>query len=279
MLGWTPRPPIVDADDADEEQQKTLPQGRFPRAVPQQPEQHGDHSSTATQLSVLAHALVGLVAQCGYRCDTYALGHSAHAVGMSGQWECVAGTHLGLCCYQRPIATHVTHLLALPHTAQEIATAAIPSSAAHPVIEQQAALILVDRCADLATPLLLHDAFLPAAAQVLPRRPAGVATSPAHAVDGVWQTADVAVDMRDVLQPREPDNDAGEPHTDAAPARQPLPSQRPILRRVVDPSQPQSGQWWEFLVGRQGKDGVLFVRKWVKEALRQVVHDVSIVCA
>lgn len=28
-------------------------------------------------------------------------------------------------------------------------------------------------------------------------------------------------------------------------------------------------QWWEFLVTRRGKDAALFLRKWLREALRK----------
>lgn len=42
------------------------------------------------------------------------------------------------------------------------------------------------------------------------------------------------------------------------------------LVRLVEAGDPKGAQWWEFLVPRQGKDGPLFVRKWLREALRQV---------
>ncbi len=35
------------------------------------------------------------------------------------------------------------------------------------------------------------------------------------------------------------------------------------------PSDAQMGQWREFLVTRQGKDAALFLRKWLREALRK----------
>ncbi len=99
MLGWTPQPPVVDDDaEGEEEDMHHGQQGQpfshaagFPRGAPQtdtatiHAQQHS-HNSTLAQVTVLAHALVGLVAQCGYRCDTYALGHVAHAVGM-GVWS------------------------------------------------------------------------------------------------------------------------------------------------------------------------------------------------
>lgn len=168
----------------------------------------------------------------------------------------------------------------LNRTAHEIATAAVPASLEPPT--RPASLLLIDRAADLTTALLPRDALLAAVAEQLPR---------VHipGMRGGWPTADVAVAVPRVVENPPEVNTVKEGLAPATPPLRPLvpgvlfsttsvaqdirtptavPSSR--LVKLVEPSDPQGAQWWEFLVPRQGKDGPLFVRKWLREALRQV---------
>eukprot|EP00873_Tetraselmis_striata_P002615 jgi/Tetstr1/422879/TSEL_013670.t1 len=171
-------------------------------------------------LSLTAHSLVAVAAQLGFRLEPSALGPAAKALG------------------------------------GEVARLAVPASLLPPGAPEPraAALLLIDRSMDLATPAMHHPHLLSQMLEMLPRRPA--APPPPHAAAGervAWRPADMRVPMG---------------------AAFPLEAEMPacggsclIGGSLWAPDDKQATERWERLLRSDSRAAQAQLREWLRAAL------------
>ncbi|BDA45712.1 probable Sec1 family domain-containing protein 2 [Coccomyxa sp. Obi] len=198
------------------------------------PGDDGLDAPAATGLKLLAHSLLDLASELGVRLDTFSLGPLSNIMGDE------------ICAMPAPT----------PPT-------------------ETAALVLVDRCLDLVTPLSHADHVLDQIYGTLQRR----CTSGHNSL----RTSDVIVPLPSVFGSakqsdiKEATSDDGEAGTHTDEQQQPRQTSNgaastsglALQGSLYGPSDAQMGQWREFLATRKGKDAALFLRKWMREALRK----------
>ncbi|CAL8470707.1 g10249 [Coccomyxa elongata] len=201
------------------------------------PGDDGLDAPSATGLKLLAHSLLDLASDLGVRLDTFSLGPLSNIIGNE------------ICAMPAPTAATET-----------------------------AALVLVDRCLDLVTPLNHADHVLDQIYGTLQRRSTSGHNS--------FRTSDVSVPLpsffgsvkqSDRKEASLDDGEAGPHTTHADEEQQPRQTSNgaasasggALQGSLYGPSDAQMGQWREFLATRKGKDAALFLRKWMREALRK----------
>ena len=221
-------------------------------------------ASSGEGLALLAHTLVQLAAVLGLRLEAFSCG---------------------------PTSTQVAkHMAFVPP--------ATSPSGEQP--EETAALVLVDRACDLLTPALHPDLLLARMVDALPFAMA-VAEAAAAAASGEREAGSSAAEAADSggqSTPAAADKGSGvgsslpllavptaahwQPQGSAsAAAAEGLGSavggsgdgslsSTLLPGSLCAPRDPQLQQWLAFLLGRCGKDAPLFLRKWLREALRKV---------
>ncbi|EIE22710.1 hypothetical protein COCSUDRAFT_42345 [Coccomyxa subellipsoidea C-169] len=201
------------------------------------PGDDGLDAPEATGLKLVAHSLLGFASELGVRLDTFSLGPVSNLIG------------------------------------DEICAMAGSAAAS-----ETAALVLVDRCLDLVTPLSHTDHVLDQIYGTLQRRLA--AGNPAVRSSDVVVPLPHFIGGGKQLGEREAPSTHGEPRSISGNAEAQEPHRQTSTGAVSTsgvalqgslyaPSDAQMGQWREFLVTRQGKDAALFLRKWLREALRK----------
>ncbi|KAL4437281.1 hypothetical protein ABPG75_004420 [Micractinium tetrahymenae] len=267
-------------DESDDEQQQHPQRGSRPASSsggagsnPPRPRSSGGggaFSSPSSGLSLLAHALVDITAALGLRPEVFSLGPCS-----------------------RLVANHM---------------AFVPAAAGD---APPAALVLVDRLMDPASPGLHPDLLVPRMFDELQLGSGGSGDASGSRGSSGAASGDAAVPgaagpssrgaggspgfpalpfAPAVTQLRMPSLD---PPLAAADAAQPQPeagsgasssggdgsdSRRADLERgpwsllpgsLQHSGDPQAGRWLEFLLSRKGRDGQLFIRKWLREAARK----------
>eukprot|EP00887_Chlorella_sp_A99_P001780 scaffold19.g1780.t1 len=235
--GWDtalPRGAGSDSDDEGGPQQASAARRRASGPAAGQQAAPAATGGGTAGLALLAHVLTQAAAQLDLRLEAFSCGPTAAAVAK--------------------------HLAFVP-------PAAAPGGAEP---SETAALVLVDRACDLLTPALHPDHLLARIVGVLPllpaslggSGPAGVSPALLGAPAPHWQPegeAAAAAEGAAAAPPAPPAAPAG-----AGEAPPPL-----LPGGLCAAGDPRMAQWLAFLMSRRGKDGPLFVRKWLREVLRK----------